>query len=404
MPISLYEIMVSWRFLRKGRFQTVLILLGIAAGVAVQFFLLSLIGGLQASIIERVIGISPHVIIEPPDITPRPLTEPETGESAYRTPRYRERDELLSWRRYVEYFRKAAGITAVTPVAEGSGFIETGGASLPVRIQGLEIEEGRKIYDLDENLRTGELNVSGGNVLIGRELADRFNLSTGDSFFLRNNRGQGTFFTVGGTFDLGAEQINNLVLMNLDRARNFLDIQGVSAVILQVRDVFAADRMAERFRREFPDVTIASWQDRNAQLLRALQSQSLSSGIIQVLVVFSISLGIASVLAITAVQKQRQLGILKAMGTTDRSTAVIFILQGMALGFLGSIVGILLGFLFARFFIRLTVTGEAFFELQITAWNIILPSLLATGAASIAALIPARRAARLNPMEVIRNG
>ncbi|MEG3072093.1 MAG: FtsX-like permease family protein [Candidatus Syntrophopropionicum ammoniitolerans] len=147
-----------------------------------------------------------------------------------------------------------------------------------------------------------------------------------------------------------------------------------------------------------------SWQERNKELLSGLRSQDTSSAMIQFFVLLSITLGIASVLAIIAIQKSRQLGILKAMGTNDKGAARIFIIQGFSMGFAGALVGILLGLGLAELFmIGTKSSGGPTYELKITLTNILLPALLATAAASVAALVPARRAAGLNPMEVIRN-
>lgn len=139
-------------------------------------------------------------------------------------------------------------------------------------------------------------------------------------------------------------------------------------------------------------------------MLSGLRSQDTSSAMIQFFVLLSITLGIASVLAIIAIQKSRQLGILKAMGTNDKGAARIFIIQGFSMGFAGALVGILLGLGLAELFmIGTKSSGGPTYELKITLTNILLPALLATAAASVAALVPARRAAGLNPMEVIRN-
>jgi lipoprotein-releasing system permease protein len=192
------------------------------------------------------------------------------------------------------------------------------------------------------------------------------------------------------------------VFLSLDRARSFLGLNGVSAIEVKVADVFAAERMAAELRREFTRVKIESWQARNRELLTALRSQSGSSGVIQFFVLFSISLGIASVLAIAAVQKSRQLGILKAMGVDNRGAAHIFVVQGLTLGVGGSLVGVGLGYLIGVLFLRFFGTGA--FGLRIDAFNLLTPALLAAAGSTLASLIPARRAARLSPIEVIRNG
>jgi lipoprotein-releasing system permease protein len=223
----------------------------------------------------------------------------------------------------------------------------------------------------------------------------------GDKFFLRNDRGAQMFLRVGGIFDLGAAAGNELVVVAMDTVRSFFAMEGVSAIEAQVQDVFAAEKIAREYGRQYERVKLESWQEKNRELLTALRSQSTSSVTIQFFVIVSISLGIASVLGIAAVQKQRQLGILKAMGTTDRSASRIFVIQGFLLGGVGSILGLVFGLLMGYGFV--SGTGASF-GLEISARTLLTPIALALLASVIASGIPARRAARLSPIEVIRNG
>lgn len=402
MIVRPYEAHIALRFLLKGRGQTVLLLAGIAVGVAVQFFLSSLIGGLQASLIESTVGSSPHVFVLPPDSVPASVLAGEGAAVDSRRAPLLEGREILSWQAYVDFLKKAPGVTAVSPSASGQGFIERGGSATSVAVKGILPEEGAVVYRLDRNLREGRIELSGDAAVIGQTVAEKLRLAPGDRFFLRNSKGTGDFFLVTGIADLGSDQANALVFLALDRARSFLGLNGVSAIEVKVRDVFQAEALAASFRREFSRVKFESWQERNAELLTALRSQSGSSGVIQFFVLFAISLGIASVLGIAAVQKSRQLGILKAMGVDNRGAANIFLIQGLTLGLTGSLIGIGLGYGLGLAFLKFFGTGA--FGLLLNAANLITPAVLAVLGSALASLIPARRAARLSPIEVIRNG
>jgi lipoprotein-releasing system permease protein len=397
-----YETHIALRFLRKGRGQTVLLLAGIAVGVAVQFFLSSLIGGLQASLIERTVGSSPHIFVLPPDSVPASILAGEGAAVDSRRVPFLEGREILSWRTYVDFLKGVPEVTAVSPSASGQGFIERGGGATSVALKGIVPEEGAKVYSLERNLRAGSLALSGDSAVVGQTVAEALELELGDRFFVRNSAGIGDFFTVAGIADLGAVQANAVVFLSLDRARSFLGFNGVSSIEIKVRDVFRAEALAASFRAEFSRVKFESWQERNQELLTALRSQSGSSGVIQFFVLFAISLGIASVLGIAAVQKSRQLGILKAMGVDNRGAARIFLLQGLALGLAGSLLGIGLGYAIGAAFLSAFGTGQ--FGLQLSALNLVTPAVLAVAGSTLASLIPARRASKLSPIEVIRNG
>lgn len=402
MIVRPYEAHIAFRFLLKGKGQTVLLLAGIAVGVAVQFFLSSLIGGLQISLIESTVGSAPHIFILPPDSLPTSVLAEEGQAVDSRRVPVLEGREILSWRPYVDFLKGVPEVTAVSPVVSGQGFIERGGGSTSVALKGVLPEEGSKVYRFDRNLRSGRVEMTGDEAVVGRAVAEKLQLALGDRFFVRSDRGTGGFFAVSGIVDLGSDQANAVVFLSLERARSFLGLIGVSAVEVKVRDVFRAEALAASFRPEFSRVKFESWQERNRELLTALRSQSGSSGVIQFFVLFAISLGIASVLGIAAVQKSRQLGILKAMGVDNRGAARIFLLQGLTLGLGGSLFGIGLGYVLGVAFLKFFGTGA--FGLQLEAFNLITPAVLAVAGSALASLIPARRASRLSPIEVIRNG
>jgi lipoprotein-releasing system permease protein len=402
MIVRPYEAHIALRFLRKGRGQTVLLLGGIAVGVAVQFFLSALIGGLQLSLIERTVGSAPHIFVLPPDNLPTSVLAADGLTVDSRRVPYSEMTEVLSWQQYVDFLERVPEVSAVCPVAGGQGFIERGGATETVAVKGIQSEAGARVYNFDRNLKAGRADLSGDAAIVGWSVADKLRLELGDRFFVRNSKGTGDTFMVTGIVDLGSVQANAQVFLSLDRARSFLGLDGVSAIEVKVKDVFAAESMAATFRKEFSRVKFESWQERNRELLTALRSQSGSSGVIQFFVLFAISLGIASVLGIAAVQKSRQLGILKAMGVDNRGAARIFIIQGLVLGVGGSVVGIGLGYIIGAAFLRLFGTGT--FGLRLNAFNLITPAVLAVVGSAVASVIPARRASRLSPIEVIRNG
>ncbi len=402
MIVRPYETHIAFRFLLKGKGQTVLLLVGIAVGVAVQFFLSSLIGGLQLSLIERTVGSAPHIFVLPPDDLPASILLGDGRTVDSRRVPYSELTEILAWQQYHDFLKGVPGVTAACPVAGGQGFIERGGAAENVSVKGIVPEEGARVYRFDRNLRSGRAELGGDSAVIGLTVADKLRLDLGDRFFVRNSKGTGETFTVTGTVDLGSVQANAQVFLSLDRARSFLGLEGVSAIEVKVDDPFEAEALAAGFRREFSRVKFESWQSRNRELLTALRSQSGSSGVIQFFVLFAISLGIASVLGIAAVQKSRQIGILKAMGVDDRGAARIFLIQGLALGVGGSIVGIGLGYAIGLAFLKFFGTGA--FGLQLEAFNLVVPAVLAVVGAAVASVIPARKASRLSPIEVIRNG
>lgn len=199
------------------------------------------------------------------------------------------------------------------------------------------------------------------------------------------------------------------IVTNLETAQDILYLdKSVTSVEMQTTEVFEADNLARILEYTISDdsLKVENWKDRNRQLLSGLNSQSVSSYMIQTFVLIAVLLGIASVLAISAVQKSKQLGILKAMGIRDRSASMIFIFQGFILGITGAVIGIILGFGLLYMFTTLAVNpdGSPVVPIYVNIFFIALSGLFAVSSAVIASLIPARISSRLNPIEVIRNG
>ena len=142
----------------------------------------------------------------------------------------------------------------------------------------------------------------------------------------------------------------------------------------------------------------------NAQLLTALKSQSVSNNLIRFFVTVIVAVGIASVLVVSVVQKQKEIGILRAMGASPRSVMTVFLLQGGLYGLLGSALGSGLSFGLILFFSKMTrnADGSTLLSPELDPWVILQAGALALVVGLLAAALPARRAALLDPVVAIR--
>jgi lipoprotein-releasing system permease protein len=382
LPFSL-----ALRFLRAGRGQTVLIVVGIAIAFAAQIFIGLLITSLQKTLVNRTIGNQPQITVSPAgDLT-----------------------SISDWQTITEKIRRSGLVQSVAVSTSGNAFLIKGNKTAPVVVRGFDAS-AKNIYSFNSALYEGSWDPSGSGVLIGKDLQEGLDLKVGDEVTVQTPGGRTEMLAITGFFDLGVAQPNSAWLItSLGEAQSIFNYDGdVTGIEMTVADPFKADSIAAELQSTLggSGISITNWKAQNEQLLSGLQGQSISSLMIQIFIVVSVVIAIAAILAITVFQKSRQLGILKAMGIKDRSASLIFIYEGLIIGIIGSIIGIALGLLLLYgFSIGTSQSGsQSLIDLYIDYKFIAISWVIAVAAAVIAALIPARRSLRLNPIEVIREG
>lgn len=178
---------------------------------------------------------------------------------------------------------------------------------------------------------------------------------------------------------------------------------GVTSIDITVRDLFAADSVAVQLAAA-TGMQADSWISTNAQLFSTLSAQEMSFVTIELFVALSVAFGIASVLSVTVIQRSQEIGILRAMGTSQRQVLGVFLLQGALLGLLGALVGAAVGSGALKLFhdlVRLPDGGELF-PFSVEPVLLLLTVLLATVTGVLAASVPALNASRLDPVVAIR--
>lgn len=404
-----FEWFVALRYLREGKMQTALILGAVSIGIAVVVFLSALIGGLQASLISKILGSQAHIIVHLPDQEARLLITEQQGQIvSTRVEKPTQRLQSISgWQDVVKNVGLHPGVVAISAVVSGSAFVVRGATTKPVALRGIEPEGFGRIIGLAEKTKAGRYQLVGTEAMIGADLAIDFAVAPGDKLRIVTATGQAEVFTVAGIFDLGSKDLNErVVLVPLRAAQTLFDlVGGISSIEIKVADIFGAETVAREIASR-TGLVADSWTTTNPQLLVALQSQESSKNVILFFITLTVALGIASVLIVSVVQKSREIGVMRAVGTSRSRVLRIFLIQGGLVGFVGSLFGSGLGVLLLRVFIRFmrNPDGSAMFPVTLTLALFVGPTALATIVGLLAAVAPARRAARLDPAEVIRYG
>ncbi len=390
LPLS-----IALRFFRRSKSQTILIVIGISIGISVQIFVGLLLQSLQSSLLNNFVGNSSQITIE--SDTENPYIEGYEG--------------------IIEDLEEFDELTGIAAAADRPATIQDGLKTRNVLLRGFNIDDADPIYNIAPRIYEGEEASGDLEAIIGKELNDELDLDTDDTLTIfgivkkgEDNMAVNRTFKIVGFFDFESEGINNQwIITTIESVQEMFNMnKTVTSIEMQVEEdlLYEADEIADDIDKELDleddGLKISNWIDENQQLLNGLQSQGLSSLFIQAFVLISVVIGISSVLAISVVQKQQQLGILKAMGITNRSASLIFLFQGLILGIFGAIGGIVLGIFFLWGFTQ--ASASDFIVIQYNPIFILASAAIIIGSSVLAAVSPAIKSSKLNPIEVIRGG
>lgn len=380
---ALLPLRIALRFLKSSPGQSTLIILGISVGIATQIFVGSIIVGLQADLLDTTIGSAAHVTIKAP----------------------KESDPVRLTQKMEDLFADDSRVKqgTVLPARAVSALFSNGTDNTTLGVIGGELDALDSIFKISSNLVSGKATLGTRDVLLGKDFAEKFGVHVGDTISLRFQNNTTGSFVVAGVYDLGSSQFNlRNAFVAGDVARNVLGWRDneYSDIQVQLNDPYDSVQVAQDWRKELKGVLIVEWQSQNKSLLAGLVSQSVSSYMIQAFVLIAVALGIASTLAIAAVQKTRQIGILKAMGLSDQGAGQVFLWQAALLGVGGSLGGVVASYALLALFSLAPTPFKIAPQPTLAAISAVIGVVIAV----LSSLIPIRSTSRLDPIEVIQNG
>ena len=402
-----FELTVALRFLREGRMQTALIIGGAAVGVAVIYFITAVLVGVQADLIKRVTGAQPHIVLKPPEETVAPLlaARAEAPRLASVQARPQRLVTLDGWPVIARRMETTPGVTAVAAVASGAALAIKGDATRSIVLLGTDLDRYQRVVRLDDKLTQGVLRLEASDALMGIELAKDLGAVLGDRFRVQSGAGTSEVFQIRGLLDLGTRELNRrYVYVNLRPAQSLLNITGrVTNMDAAIDDIMRAEQVAAQLRAATGQ-QIESWIQTNQQVFNAIGNQNIMTLLIRSFVTVVVALGIASVLVVSVVQKRKEIGILRAVGATRGQMMRVFLWQGAMVGAAGALLGTAFGLLLISIFSRIlrSEKGVPLFSMTFDAGLTGIVFAVAVVLGLIAAVLPARNAARLDPAQAIR--
>lgn len=379
---------IAYRFIKSNKAQTILIALGIALGVTVQLFLGLLINNLNDNLLNKTIGNTSQITVSSKD----------KGISNYH--------EIIANIKDKEEDK----ITNIMGVLDNPAIVEEGDSNKSILVRGLDLSKENDIYDLTNKISEGKFPENENEVLIGKGISEDLNLKVDDELVFSSPSIGEKKVKVTGIVDLKVKGMNDSwVITTLTNSQKIFSKEGeVSSIEMKINNdyVFESDEISKNISSYIPsDLDIVNWKEDNESLLDALSGQKTSSITIQVFIIISVTMSIAGVLAISVIQKSKQIGILKAMGIKDRSAATIFILQGLIFGVVGAFAGWVLGITLFKIFTVMVKTsdGSPLVPGNMYYGFILMSIIISILAAVLASIIAAKKSLKLDPIDIIRN-
>lgn len=399
----LFALQVAFRYLTANRVQSGLLIGGVALSVIVFVFMTALIRGLAIFLTAQTTGQIAHIEIEALPRIAQVISA--DGRFAAQPISTFQRQQIRNWQLIVGQAERLDHVVAVVPEVTGNGFLVRGTAVAPVALLGIDPAQIDAIIPLTKFIVDGSSDLSTGGLVIGAELAEDLGLRAGSPVLLRSDRGIERLIPVTGIFRVGLSNVDRrVVYLSNAVARPLLSLpNGVTSVSIKLNDPALALSVAQKLKRQMP-LKVTAWQEKNRNLQTALESQGRTGNFIQAFAMIAIMISIASALLLTSVRRRGEIGIMRSFGISRAFVAQVFVFQGIIIGLVASMIGAGLGYWLCLFLSEgLTgPAGEPSLPIAPSEGGYLLVITLTVFGSALSAILPARAAARLDPVEAIQ--
>ncbi|MGH7831216.1 MAG: lipoprotein-releasing ABC transporter permease subunit [Candidatus Binatia bacterium] len=412
-----YELFIGLRYLRARRRETFISLItlisvvGVMIGVMTLNVVMAVMTGFEEVLRDRLLGINAHVSV--------------VNSAGF----------LTGYQGLTQRVMQERGVAAASPSVQGQVMVTSGNRVSGVVVRGVDPDRINRVIEIERYIKQGSLQdlraprpiqmdgrmVNLPGIILGTRLAGQLGVMVGDPIQVISPLGSPTAmgvmprikrFTVVGLFDSGMHEYDSsLVYMSLSDAQRFFDLgDAVTSIDIRVHDVYQAHDVAQRIQRELglPYWT-EDWSRLWPNLFSALRLEKTVYFLVLLLMVLIGAFNIISTLIMVVMEKRRDIAILQSMGATRRSIRRIFLIKGCIIGFVGTLLGVASGYgicLLVQHYQFIELPKDVFLISTVPV-RIYLSNFLLVGAASflvclLASIYPARQAAKLDPVEIIR--
>lgn len=400
--------------------QTAFIVGGILLGTAAYVAFSGMMLGMQSFIVKQLIesGSAVHVSAKEEDILPHSLDDEMFGDST-----------LVDWKKFPSGRRDYARIEnpqgwfdllendprviAYSQQLNVQALAQRSTITLAVQIKGVDPYRQERVTNINDyilnNGRLSDIGRSGNRVIVGTLLMQKLGASIGESILLSSANGKPLSFKIINTFETGSRMIDQTtVYASLADAQKLNRTPSqISDIAIRLADVETAADWATGYSHFVID-KVQSWDQENQSIFSVFRMQTIIRNLMSVCILLVAGFGIYNILNMLIFQKRREIGILRSMGYTGRDVSSLFLYQGVIFGFIGGVLGIVIGYLACRYLATIEIaspmrTGFRRLEIDYRLSTYVKAFVMAFGSSLIAGWVPARSAGKMNLIETIRS-
>lgn len=407
---------IALAYLLSRMRQTAIAVIGVGIGVCFFLGIFSMMQGMHDYFIDKVINVSPHVVMKDEfRQAPKQPAETKFEGAALEFRGLKPKDELRgirTWEKILPVLDQMSGIS-VSPVLQSEAFLRYGGKDESTQLVGIDPEQERLTGNLEKDLIAGSLNnllTDSNGIIVGYGFIRKLGLRMGAKISVTSPAGNVRKMKVVGIFRTGITSMDNFqsyaLLKKVQTLQNKPDV--INQIRMRLIDVNDATRVAQNIESMFGYRT-EGWEEMNSSIFSIFVIQNGIMYSVVVALTIVAGFGVYNIIFTMVNEKSRDIAIFKSMGFEEADIRKIFLSQGVLIGAVGVVLGWVLGYLLIEFLgsLKFSIKDEGFmsmdgFLLYKAAWMYGLTGSIALVISVISAYLPARKAASMNPVEIIR--
>ncbi|MDZ7755984.1 ABC transporter permease [Rhodohalobacter sp.] len=399
--------------------QTIVSMLGVTFGITVFIFQAGVITGLQDFFIEKTINSTAHIQIyqdknqKSPPVLLSVYDEEQTWISVQNIKSKNELPKLKRGLQIVEILESYPEVTGVSPSLSTQAIFKIGVADVSGIINGVNIRKENRLFDLEKDMVSGSiirLETVNNGIILGSGLAESMGAILNDNITVVSPGGVALQMKVVGILDTGLRELDNSrAYSSIRNTQKLMNVTGnyITNINIKLEDVDQSGVLAREFQSRF-GYTAEDWKVANEGIFSVFRIQNIVTYLVIISILLVSGFGIFNILSMMIYEKMNDIAILKSIGYTDVDVRNVFLLEALIIGFLGGLLGLVIGFVISWITSIIPTNIEGFVSSEYLSINFdplfyllaFLFGLIATG---IAGYLPAKKASKIDPINIIRS-